>query len=475
MRKELSNCERKSKNWKRKKPFEKRVLKEFCQNQISLKIVIFVQHANLGKIKHLFRPSQKVQAIYDWVGSLSLDPCYYKLCHQFSSNILSPEDDIANIAKSVIYMFETEEPVPNALDESITFSGHHIDFNGVYEKVEKKRIAIDDLLSPVIKTISVDRHSVFEDLMKLYSRKRDLLNHKMTVQFENEYAYGDGVAREAFSLFIDQLLLKSFEGTAQFVPIIQPEFSDEEYEIVGKILYHFFINYAVFPIQICRASLEYVFVGTCSKSVLLDSFFGYCSKSQALVLHDALNNGSFVRDDLISILGSYGIRTLPTKENVCELICKAAKNELITKPWPALSGIKIGFKGFFDDLSGNSISSLYEVALPDPKKVLRYINFPEFPADKLDEKACSFLHRFIEEADPSTLKDFLQFVSGSSFILPGLQIGVSSQSMNEIEARPISKVCIKALIIPRNIHTYHAFKTNMSYYLSHNEYWAMED
>ena len=103
----------------------------------------------------------------------------------------------------------------------------------------------------------------------------------ITVRFIDEAATGDGVAQEAFSIFMDQLLFKCFEGTSEFIPIIQPEFGIDEFEIVEKIFYQFFLNFGVFPLQIARVSVEHLFFGVYENSSLIASFHKYCSKLQA--------------------------------------------------------------------------------------------------------------------------------------------------------------------------------------------------
>ena len=93
----------------------------------------------------------------------------------------------------------------------------------------------------------------------------------------------------------------------------------------------------------------------------------------------------------------------------------------------------------------------------------------------MEEKAFSFLRRYIRETNGEVLQTFLQYVTGCTFILPGLKIGISAVIMNELEIRSVSKTCIKTLTISKNMPTYYAFKKNMDFYLIHSELWAMQD
>ena len=55
------------------------------------------------------------------------------------------------------------------------------------------------------------------------------------------------------------------------------------------------------------------------------------------------------------------------------------------------------------------------------EKVLNYINFP-VAINSYEKKAFEHLRRYIDEWDNQTLEAFLQFSSGSSIIIPGINI-----------------------------------------------------
>ena len=88
------------------------ILDEDCQ-------VVAVQHAKLGKVLRLFRPHETMQSVYDCVGSISHDPCFFKLCEPLST--------VRNI---MLRMVALNEPIhESAPDDIMTFSGHHIDLD----------------------------------------------------------------------------------------------------------------------------------------------------------------------------------------------------------------------------------------------------------------------------------------------------------------------------------------------------------
>ena len=255
--------------------------------------------------------------------------------------------------------------------------------------------------------------------------------------------------------------------------MVLPEFGEEEYEVVGKILYHFFINFALFPVQFCEVSLHSVLIGEYSEQILIKSFLRFISRKDSSILTDALMKNKFDHGLVIEALSKFAIRANPTKNNIRNLVVRAAKSELITKPCAAFNTFK-ELRNFFKVFTGNHLKSIYDLSKPTTLKVLNYINFP-VAIDSYEEKAFEHLRRYIDECDNQTLEAILRFCSGSSIIIPGINIHVNSENMGEMESRPISKTCVKMLAIPRNIPSFHAFKSKFDFYLNHAELWCLED
>ena len=147
--------------------------------------------------------------------------------------------------------------------------------------------------------------------------------------------------------------------------------------------------------------------------------------------------------------------------------------ELILKPSPAFRSFK-DFKNFFKNFTGNHISSIYELSKPTNTKVLQYLNIP-VPSNQHEEKAFDYLHRYISESNKQTLEAFLRFCGGSAIIIPGIKILVTSKNMSEIELVQYQKLAWKCMSIPRNMSSFHAFKTKLDFYLHHTELWCLED
>ena len=139
--------------------------------------------------------------------------------------------------------------------------------------------------------------------------------------------------------------------------------------MVGKILYHFFINFALFPVQFCEVSLHSVLIGEYSEQILIESFLRFISRKESAVLTDALMKNKFDYCLVIEVLSKFAIRANPTKNNIRNLVVRAAKSELITKPCAAFNTFK-ELRNFFKVFTGNHLKSIYDLPKPTTSKVL---------------------------------------------------------------------------------------------------------
>lgn len=79
------------------------------------KVIIQVRHVEQGLVKRAFKAQERVARIYDWVGSLSPNPEYFRLA-DFSHNIVHPTQRVCEI-KSVLYMEESSS-TPQVVPEN---------------------------------------------------------------------------------------------------------------------------------------------------------------------------------------------------------------------------------------------------------------------------------------------------------------------------------------------------------------------
>ena len=141
--------------------------------------------------------------------------------------------------------------------------------------------------------------------------------------------------------------------------------------------------------------MQYVMGIECKPSDFIRSFLDCISKRDSEILHDTLYNMNFNREKIIEILSQYGMRSVPTRTNVADLVTKAAVSELLSKPLTALNAMKESFGNYFDGLPRQSIEAIYEHYNPSQGKVLDYIDFKE-PSDKMEESVFEYLKRYLD-------------------------------------------------------------------------------
>ena len=245
--------------------------------------------------------------------------------------------------------------------------------------------------------------------MKTYGKDGSILSHRMEVSVVDETAKGDGVGREVYFTFLEHLLQVAFDGREEYAPIVLPQFGEEEYEVVGKIFYHFFINFTLFPVQFCEVSLHSVFIGQYSEQIFIESFFRFISRKESSAVTDALMKNKFDYGLVIEALSNFFIRVNPTKNNIRNLVVRATKSEMITKPCAAFNTFN-ELQNFFKDFTGNHLKSIYDLSKPTTSKVLSYIKFP-VAIDSYEEKAFEPLRRYIDDCNNQTFEAFLPFYS----------------------------------------------------------------
>ena len=123
----------------------------------------------------------------------------------------------------------------------------------------------------MITPFTVDRHNVFNDLMKIYEDER-VISRCILVNFKGEDAYGEGVTRDVFSKFFKFVFRFKSAGISSCVPNF---LSEEESVKLGKILAHYFVQFNMFPTGFSKAVLEYIIFDKVRKETLQESFYNY--------------------------------------------------------------------------------------------------------------------------------------------------------------------------------------------------------
>ena len=258
--------------------------------------------------------------IYDWVGSLSQTPEHFYIV-DYSGKRISPEK------KVFLGTFNVEEngtPVLMSPEGIVAFRGYstsrivekafedteyesfNTDNNLCTEEVETDGLLENlrnreyDRLSQSVTTIEVSRENIYADMINRFT-KRNVLANQVVIHFTDENAVGDGVSRDAFSAFFESLYGK-MDGYFEKIPT--SKITEDELEIVGKIIHHGYIQYGMIPSRLSRSCFKYYLFETISDEELITSFFNFVTPLEAERIKNFTSNDT---QSIMDILFEYSI------------------------------------------------------------------------------------------------------------------------------------------------------------------------
>ena len=256
------------------------------------------------------------------------------------------------------------------------------------------------------------RSHLLKDLIKEF-KDDDVFNYNLNIVFINERGQeekgrGSGVLREAISLFWNHFFTSLSTGANEKVPSVRHDYQCQEWEAIGRILVYGYHRVKYFPVQVSS-----VFMGCClydedfiTDDFLFESFLLYVANDEADVLQKC-KTGDFdpCDEDLLDLLSSYKCYRCPTKENILQIICQLAHQELIQKPkyisncWKP---IVVSLKGQSEFASLEAMKQLYDAKKPTTKKVVKLLN--ALPSNDAQRNCLDNLKHYINSLNKNSLK-----------------------------------------------------------------------
>ena len=458
-------------------------------------VTISIRHCSIGNKVRLFKAESLFHSVYDWVGSLLMQPEHfeikdYKGCllvpdsqvysgsfNMVEANcpiLLTPNGTVAFKGFGVANDMETSAilDVTNDSDQSIIFLEDvisQISSESNYSTLQHLRESAKDKLNQNVLFVEVSREEIFDDMMSLY-RKRNTTTHVINIAFKGEDAGGDGVSRDAYSAYFESVYRK-MEGHTEKVP--SPLFEEEELAILGTIITHAFVSHNIFPISLCKASIKKVLIGDIADTELLASFMNFIAPREVDIVHQYRNGNIKHAQAIVDILSEYSIFTQLTPDNVMSLMEKAAKVALVHKPYFAMKTLLDGMGCFWNKVCSKMFESIYLCAIPNAEIVIENIIANEVCPQ--DQNITTWTHRYIRSCSSEELLRFLRFVTGSTNFPPNTTIKIEFVDQPQTHLRPYAKTCFKILIMPRQYASFTQLSENLNFHISHPSNWAVYD
>ena len=283
-----------------------------------------------------------------------------------------------------------------------------------------------------------------------------------------------GVLRESYSIFWDDLLAQKSTGDSEFTIPISPHFSCEDYESIGRMITHQFVQCASFPVRISQASIQQAVVGDVTDECLITSFLNLLPPREKELVDKAIRgNKPFPTDELMDIFEDHNINVVPSPENLKSLVVQVARNEFVTKPYLCLLNIRKGMGSLWDNVSAEQIASIYGICLPTAQRIIDCMYM--VPKDSKEEQIFSWLKRYLRGASHEILTNFVRFCTATDVILPHTSIAVHQEVMPSAAIRPKSQTCFRILILPKNYESFVQLRKNLELYLRDSSFWDLND
>ena len=323
------------------------------------------------------------------------------------------------------------------------------------------------------KTHLVKRSHIFEDVIDLYSSKRDtvLAEYPFRSKFVGERAVDlGGVTRDVFSAFFEEAYAKCFDGSSLLTPSDNPLIDSSTLSTVGTIISHVYLITGMLPVQIafpCLAAVLLPSVSGVPEEVVIECYIDCLSNVDAATLKESLEairrgDPSFTHDlksRLVSLVSMNNVRQIPTVSNLKRILLGVAKHHFFRRPAAAIlelsSGIPEQHKKFWCNMGCGQLYSIYTALQASPRKLLKMID-SVVCMNTSQECVLSYLRQFIGNMRADEVRSFLRFVTGSA-VCSTSTIQVTFNMLTGLGRRPIAHTCSYTLEIPATYQSYSEF------------------
>ena len=352
---------------------------------------------------------------------------------------------------------------------------------------DAERIAFVQTLSLVYGvTHCVDRSTIFQDIIDLYSDDRETVLGEYP--FRTKFAGENGVTRDVFSAFFEEAYIKYFDGSSLLTPADYPVLDSQPLSTLGTIISHVYLIIGMLPVKVafpCLAAFLLPFIDGLPDEILSQCFVDSLSNLDASCLRDGLlavragdkHFKSDVQSDLISVLSMFQVREVPTPKNLVRLISGVARYHFLRKPAAVIaemaSGVPKTHKLFWSKMGCAGLYSVYSALQASPKKVLQMVGEVE-TANPNQERVSSYLRQYIGNMQVDEVRSFLRFVTGGA-VCSADAIQVTFNALTGLARRPIGHTCSNTLELPATYLSYLDFTTEFKAILNNPEFaWRMD-
>jgi len=175
------------------------------------------------------------------------------------------------------------------------------------------------------------------------------------------------------------------------------------------------------------------------------------------------------KDNLLTMLGTFGMYCLPNTNNIREVLLNVARVRLVDSPAPFVDLIRRGIPDvhrelFWSVLTAANIQQLFMKQLPTGEKVKNIFVTESQYLTQEEQNCLHYLRQYVTGLDSDDLSQFLRFVTGSS-IMPN-KITVTFCKMYGIARRPVAHTCSNTLELSSTYESYQELRRELKFWLA---------
>ncbi|KAF3845877.1 hypothetical protein F7725_002955 [Dissostichus mawsoni] len=404
----------------------------------------------------------------------SQEDCLFPASNQDADELFAGESDSA-LALAIHASMEDFEvqvgPISGYYgddqDDTLPWNPHHL--NSLQHSTLN-----DDAASPrgsekEVHYVKFRRVNIVQDVLNVFMDPK-VMEVQLIMEFINEKALdGEGVSREVYSAFWE-LFLQQCEGEDERVPRLRPDYSEKEWQAVGRVWIKGYMDHNIIPIRLSPAFILSCCQGVSSvdEELLMMSFLRYLSVTERESVEKVLegNLEEIDEEDLLDLFSRMGSHCLPSKDKIRAAIVVMAHKALLQEPKFIIDCFHSSIHNAVPRLlTKESIMELYENKRPTNRKVAQMIKPSNESLNPQEQAALTYLLRYVRSLDQRKLEIFLRFCTGSSVLCKD-SIEVTFNRLCGLSRRPVAHTCGAVLELPCTYSSYPDFRAELDSVLS---------
>jgi hypothetical protein len=320
--------------------------------------------------------------------------------------------------------------------------------------------------------IIINRPKIREDLLFEFEYK-EILSKKLNFGIMGfngklEAGQGIGVEREIMSSFFNEFYQSCCIGASEKVPMIRHDFQKGEWEACARIIcYGIKIGY--YPIKLSYAFMKSSFQSenSVTQEDLVKSFFKYVSCEDKETLERNLKELDDDQSELLEVLSTYKCFSLPTKDNLNEIISQLAHKELIQRPkYIANIWLSIFQSVKFPNLFLLGLKQMYTSKIASGRRIVGLFSASNLTSPQ-DTICFEHLKTYTRNLSQDQLEKLLRLMTGSDVITVD-KITIEFVNVSGIKRFPVFRTCGPTLQLPNTYQCYNELAEEFSELLNHN-------